>query len=226
MARGKVDERDRARALRAQGWSLPAIEAELGVSRSSVSLWCRDIVVPHGEWTRRLRAPAAGRKKNSLQVRKEAEIERLRQEGRARLEGLTDREHLVAGLMLYAGEGAKGDGMVKVANTDPRLIAFCCAWLRRHFEIDEARLRFSVYLHEGLDLEAAESFWSEVTCIPRSQALKPYRAVDDATRRRAKHIHGCCYVSYCSSPIHRSIMGMLAALMAAEAACDLGDRAE
>jgi hypothetical protein len=50
---------------------------------------------------------------------------------------------------------------VKFANTNPRMIAFYCAWLRRFFEIDEARLRVRLYLNEGLDLAASVAFWSE-----------------------------------------------------------------
>ena len=213
MARGKPLDRERARSLRSTGWSIPAICAELDVSRASVSVWCRDLPVPPGEWTRRLRAPEAGRRKGTLQLAKELEIERLRAEGVVRMADITERDHLVAGLMLYAGEGAKAGGTVEVANTDPRLIRFFCEWLRTHFVIDESRMRFCVYLHLGLDLDSAEKHWSAVTGIPRTQTNKPYRAAADASRRKAKHVHGCCYVSYCSAPIHRSIMGMLEALL-------------
>ena len=40
------------------------------------------------------------------------------------------------------------------------MIAFFLAWLRRFFEVDESRLRLRLYLHEGLDLDAANAFWS------------------------------------------------------------------
>ena len=63
------------------------------------------------------------------------------------------------------------------------MIAFFCAWLRRFFAIDESRLRVRVYLHEGLDLDAAERFWSEVTGVPRAQFGSPYRAKADASIR-------------------------------------------
>lgn len=213
MARGKVAAREQARTLRAVGWTLPAICAELGVSRSSASVWCRDIVVPYGSWTKRLRSPAAGWKKNSLQVAKEAEVERLRIEGAARLTDLTQREHLVAGLMLYAGEGTKAGTTVGFANTNPNIVRFFCGWLRRHFAIEESRLRVRIYLHEGLDLDGAELFWSEVTGIPRVQFRKGYRAVPDATRRHAKHVHGCVYVNYSHATTKRTIMGLLDALL-------------
>jgi hypothetical protein len=41
--RGKVGERERARELRAQAWTISEIVAELGVSKSSASVWVRDV---------------------------------------------------------------------------------------------------------------------------------------------------------------------------------------
>jgi hypothetical protein len=88
---------------------------------------------------------------------------------------------------------------------------FYCTWLRRFFAIDEARLRVRLYLHEGLDLAAA--FWSDVTGIPPSQFQKPYRAVPDPSIRHVKHVHGCVSIDYSCSTTHRSIMGLVAALL-------------
>jgi Homeodomain-like domain len=154
--RGKLAERQQARQLRRTGLPVSEIALRVGVSKSSVSLWVRDVEFePRPPVTRgRRRAP------NALQRRKLAEIDRLVEEGRARIGRLSEREFLVAGVALYAGEGAKRDGAVKFANTDPRMVAFHCAWLRRFFQIDEARLRVRLYLHEGLDLAASIAFWS------------------------------------------------------------------
>jgi hypothetical protein len=159
---------------------------------------------------------AAGRPTPSS-AGKQAEIERLVEEGRSRIGRLSEREFLVAGVALYAGEGSKCDGAVKFANTNPRMIAFYCAWLRRSFEIDEARLRVRLYLHERLDLAASVAFWSEVTGIPPSQFLKPYRAVPDPTIRHTKHVHGCVSIDYSCSATHRSIMGLVVALCGGDA---------
>src|SRR4051794_6069366 len=43
--RGKVADQTRARELRVEGWTYAEICTELGVAKSSVSLWCRDIEV-------------------------------------------------------------------------------------------------------------------------------------------------------------------------------------
>lgn len=212
--RGKLAERNQARDLRAQGYKLFEIAEQLGVSKSSVSLWVRDVdFVPrdprYGRWR-------PDRKPSSLSVRKQEEIERLCAEGKARIGRLSDREFLVAGVALYAGEGAKTEGAVKFANTNPQMVLLFCAWLRRFFAVDEKRLRLRLYLHEGLDLAAAERFWSELTGIPTAQFGKPYRAVPDASIRQSKHPMGCPSVIYSCTSTHRALMGMVAALLSCE----------
>jgi len=210
--RGKTREREEARALRAAGLTMPAIAERLGVSRSSVSLWTRDVPVDPAARGSSRTGPRR-REPNALQRRKADEIERLRAEGRARIGQLTDREFLVAGIALYAGEGAKRDGRVVFANSDARLVAFHCAWLRRFFAIDETRLRGRIYLHRGLDIDAATTFWSGVTGIPAGQFGAPHRPEPDPSIRSAKHVHGCAYVSYACATTHRAVMGLMSALL-------------
>lgn len=212
--RGKVVERQQARRLRRTGLPLGEIAARVGVSKSSVSLWVRDV-----EFDAPVVRSARGRRRdpNALQRRKQGEIERLLEEGRIRIGRLSEREFLVAGAALYAGEGTKRDGAVRFANSDPRMILFFCCWLRQFFEIDESRLRVRLYLHEGLDLAATIAYWSALTGIPPRQFVKPYRAVPDASIRHAKHVHGCVTVSYSCTATHRSVMGLVSALLSGSA---------
>jgi hypothetical protein len=209
---GKIPEQQRARELRAEAWTLQDIATELGVSKSSVSLWVRDVeFTPNPR--RRTRAP----RPSSLHLRKLAEIERCDQDGIELIGRMTPREFLVAGAALYAGEGAKTDGAVKFANTNPDLIRFFVAWLRMFFAPVESRLRVNLYLHDGLNLEAAVAYWSELTAIPHSQFTKPYRAVADPSIRRTKHLMGCPAVVYSDSLTHRRVMGLVRALACAAA---------
>ena len=205
--RGKVAEQARARELRTAGWTMPEIAVELGVSRASVSLWTRD--VPFDPRPRRARK----RGPNALQRAKEAQIEALLAEGRDRIGELSERDLLIAGTMLYAGEGDKGDGKVGLANSDPRMIALFCTWLRRFFQVDESRLRVRLYLHQGLDVDIATEFWSSLTAIPVHQFNKPYRAVPDPSIRLTKHVLGCPKIRYSCSRTHRSIIGLIDALL-------------
>jgi transcriptional regulator with XRE-family HTH domain len=206
---GKVPEQQRARELRAQSWTLQDIATELGVSKSSVSLWVRDVeFVPNprrrSHWTRTNPHP--------LHLAKLDEVERCHREGAERIGVLSEREFLVLGAALYAAEGSKTADRVSFANTDPRLIWIFVTWLRRFFTVDESKWRVKLYLHEGLDLAAAMAFWERLTGIPRTQFTKPYRAVADRSIRRSKHVMGCPGIVYHSSLMFRRVMGLVAAV--------------
>lgn len=209
--RGKLREREEARRLRAEGKTLQQIADLLGVSKSSVSVWVRDV-----PFTPSKRRYGAQRRRHPFHERKLREIEECDAEGIRRLGTLDEDAFLAAGVALYAGEGAKTEGAVKLANTDSKIVAFFCTWLRRFFEVDESRLRVRLYLHEGLDLDQAEVFWSGVTGIPRSQFGKAYRAVPDAGIRHNKHVHGCAAVVYTCTRTHRRILGLIRALLSSE----------
>jgi hypothetical protein len=208
---GKFQERERARQLRADAWTLQEIAAELGVVKSTVSLWVRDVqFVPKP----RNRGHAAC-KPHPLKLAKEAQIEQCRVEAIDWVGRMSERELTLFALGLYAGEGAKSGREVSMANTNPALLVVFATWLRRTFEIDESRLKVVVYLHDGLDIDAASAYWSEVLRIPTSQFGKPYRAVADPSIRRAKHLMGCATVRYGSTLTARRVLAMIAAITSA-----------
>jgi hypothetical protein len=205
---GKWVERERARELRAESWTLLDIARELGVSKASVSVWVRDVpFVP-----RPRNRGHSSHKPHPLTVKKEAEIERCRADAESFVGSLSDRDLTMFCLGLYAGEGGKTRGSITFANTNPTFVAVVATWLRRQFRIDESRMRAKIYLHEGLDLDAASAFWSGVLAIPVWQFTMPYRAADDPTRRHAKHVHGCATLQYSCTSTHRRVMAMIEAV--------------
>jgi transcriptional regulator with XRE-family HTH domain len=210
--RGKLREREEARRLRAEGKTLQEIADVLDVSKSSVSIWVRDV-----PFTASKRRYGPRVRPHPAHERKLREIAECDQEGR-RLVGTLSRDgFFAAGIALYAGEGSKRDGLIRFANTHPAMMAFFAAWLRDFFDIEESRLRMRVYLHQGLDLDAAELHWSAVAGVPRSQFGKAYRAVADPSIRRNKHEFGCAYLDYGCSKTHRQVMGLIRALLSSEA---------
>jgi len=86
------------------------------------------------------------RQPNVLERRKAAEIAHLLDEGRARIGILSERDLLIAGAALYAGEGTKADGIVAFANSDPAMVAFflrLAPAVLRHRRAPAARLALS-----------------------------------------------------------------------------------
>jgi hypothetical protein len=210
--RGKLEEQERARVMRAEGMTLLDIATQLGVSKSSVSLWVRDV-----DFTPSPRRYGPRRRPHPAHEAKLRQIAELDAEGVTRIGTLSADAFLAAGVALYAGEGSKTEGAVRFANTDTTMVRFFCVWFRQFFDIDEARLRVRVYLHQGLDLDAAQEHWSRVTAVPLDQFRAPYRAVADPTIRRNKHEYGCVYVNYSCAAPHRRIMGLVRALLSSSA---------
>jgi transcriptional regulator with XRE-family HTH domain len=205
---GKFVERERARELRALSWTLQEIADELGVAKGSVSVWVRDV-----EFTPKPRNRGhSGHQPHPLHVKKLAEIEQCRVEAEAEYGDMSVDQLDAFALGLYAGEGAKTPGAVSMANTNPLLLRLFVDWLRRNFEIQEDRLRARLYLHEGLDLDAATAYWSAATSIPEHQFQRPYRAVADPSRRLTKHERGCLTIVYHCSATHRRVMARVAAI--------------
>src|SRR5438128_105913 len=103
--RGKVEEQ-KARLLR-EGRTLADIAATLGVAKSSVSLWVRDV-----PFTSSPRRYGPHRRPHPQHEAKLRQIEECNVEGVARIGTLSEDAFLAAGVALYAGEGSKTDGQV------------------------------------------------------------------------------------------------------------------
>src|ERR671919_682674 len=126
--RGKVEEQEAARRLRADGHTLADIATTLGVAKSSVSLWVRDV-----PFTPPPRRHGPHRRPHPAHEAKLRQIEELNNQAQARIGSLSEEAFFVAGVSLYAGEGSKTDGSVRFPNSDPEMVRFFCAWFRRFF---------------------------------------------------------------------------------------------
>ncbi len=129
------------------------------MAKSSVSVWVRDVDFVPKPRNRGHRS----HRPHPLHLAKLAEIEQCRTEAIELITPVSDRDLLLFGLALYAGEGSKRDGELRFANSNAAFMGIYAAWLRTFFEIEESRLRVRLYLHEGLDLDAAVEHWSIVS---------------------------------------------------------------
>ncbi|MBA3943544.1 MAG: hypothetical protein H0X37_03165 [Herpetosiphonaceae bacterium] len=132
-------------------------------------------------------------------------------------DGLSERELFLTGLALYWAEGNKTQNHLAIANCDPQLIRTFTLWVERCLRIDRSRLRGMVYLYADVDVDAAETYWSEVIGIPRSQFYPAQ--VDTRTNKSSEKygtlIYGTVHVKVLgegTSNLHRKIMGWIAGL--------------
>jgi transposase len=177
--RAKDDLHARARELRAAGHTYAEIGAELGVSKSSISLWVRDLPRPDrlsDEETRKWNADGVSAYWAARRSLREAGRCAASAEAKAQIGQLSDRELLIAGAIAYWCEGSKNKpcrrwDRVKFINSDLKLISFVLRFLAPP-GVTPDRLICRVQIHESADV-GAERFWQEVTGLPADQFRGP-----------------------------------------------------
>jgi transposase len=220
----KDDVRAKARALREQGLDYSRIAAELGVSKSSVSLWVRDMPRP----PHLSRAEVAKRQAAGLAAywaeerpRREAARSAVRATAAAQVGSLSQREVLIAGAMAYWCEGAKNkphrtSDRVQFSNTDPRLIELFLRFLDV-VGVSRDRLIFRVGIHESADISAAQRYWLQVTQAEPAQfrpaTIKRHNPM--TTRKNTgENYHGCLRIDVRHSiALYRQIEGWARAIL-------------
>ena len=194
----KDDLRAKARELRVHGMDYQDIAAALGVAKSSVSLWVRDLPTParlsYAECRKR---SAEGARRYWAAERPAREALRIaaREAAAAEIGELTNRELLIAGAIAYWCEGSKNkpgpwNDQVIFTNSDPGLIRFFLRFLEA-IGTSLSDAIFRVYIHESADVESAQRFWLEVTGASADQFRTPYAEApqpEDGTEEHRRRV--------------------------------------
>lgn len=176
----KYELRIKAREMRSSGESVRDIAGKLGISKSTVSLWVRDIILSIEQLetlqNRKLVGGELGRLRSAL-IQKHNRLKLIKdsaEEGIRVVNKLSYRELLVSGLALYWAEGSKKTREVGFCNSDPNLILFMLGWLGKIFNIPTSELALTVginQIHKDRE-EIVKLYWSDLTKIPISQFRK------------------------------------------------------
>ncbi|MCQ4042227.1 hypothetical protein ACFOSC_24375 [Streptantibioticus rubrisoli] len=199
MTAAKHELQVRARELRLAGKTYDEIVAELGVSKSSVSLWVRDLPKPQPspERMRRMREARwePHRRKMAFlrEQTKAAAVAETRQ--------MTDRDLFIAGVALYWSEGCKSKPhslreTVIFCNQDPGVIRVFLAWLAL-LGVEPDRIQYRVMIHETADVAGAEGYWADLVGVDVS-ALQRTTLKKHNPKTVRKNVgegyHGCLVV--------------------------------
>ncbi|MEI7891395.1 MAG: helix-turn-helix transcriptional regulator [bacterium] len=179
MAKSK--EKHLTRKLRKKGLSIKEIAKKVGVSKSSVSFWCSDIVLTKQQALKlhnsMVRGSYAGRMAGvrMQKDRKKKKIEDCLIEAKKEISSVSKRDLFIAGLALYWGEGTKNNSDVRFCNSNKTVIEFIMKWFRNSLNIQDGEFRMYVGINEIHKDRLSEvlKYWSQVTNIPIEQFRKP-----------------------------------------------------
>jgi transcriptional regulator with XRE-family HTH domain len=170
----KTAERDMARKLRGEdGLAITEIARRLRVSKSSVSLWVRDIVLSPEQHEALYGVNALYYRQAFAHFRRSATFrqQRIRWQVEGRVAAAAGNPVHAAGCMLFWAEGSKSRNAAQLANSDPEVIRFFVSFLRLSFNVPDEQFRvacnlFSDHLERQREIE---QFWL-VSSAPRATA--------------------------------------------------------
>lgn len=177
---GKLEEKAKAINLRKTGLSYSQIQEIVHVSKSTLSVWCRDIKLNKFQKenledirkkSARVGSHIAAKNKIAKRIEKSKQIHDLAIQ---ELGELSKRERLIAGIALYLGDGYKTDKRFGFSNADPRIVKFMMNWLLEFANIEKSKIHGRIWLHDNLDEKVAKSFWRKLLDIKESNFIKSY----------------------------------------------------
>lgn len=176
----KSTEKNKALYFRQKGESIKEIAKKIGVAKSTVSLWCRDIKLTAEQLARlykkMVRGSYIGRLKGA-RVQYERRLKRIKDaenNGVEIIRKLTDRDLLLSGIALYWGEGSRKRREASFSNSDAEIIKFIIKWFRKIFNVkkEEFVLRVGINKIHKKRVDEVINYWSKITKIPKEQFRK------------------------------------------------------
>ncbi|SFY29252.1 hypothetical protein OH786_21080 [Streptomyces atratus] len=213
--RAKDDLREKAREMRLQGMTYDQIQVELGCSKSSISLWVRDLPKPEPRYTNEERRALMNAGLSRLRATQNEERLRTKAHAQDAVGQLSDRELFLAGVALYWAEGAKDKTYSRreslhFINSDPNVITLYLRWLEL-LEVPRERMHLRVSIHESGDVAGAERFWADLAGVPASSLQKATLKKHNprTTRKNTAETYRGCLIIYVtkSADLYRRVEG-------------------
>lgn len=164
----KVSCREKATQLRRAGFSYNLIAEEVGVSKSTLSVWLADIPYTPNEEVKRRIGTSLAAASLAKHKQKTASLEEARKLAQEDIGSYTDRDLFMFGLALYVGEGEK-NGNVGIVNANPYIITTAKQWLQKFYGIPDSSFTLAVHLYPDNDKDLSLQYWSQHTKVPLKQ---------------------------------------------------------
>lgn len=200
--------------LRKEGFSIRKIERRLGIPRSTLSGWLRNIELSQKQkekltwdWKKAL---VKARKKAVLwhNAQKEKRLKLAKEQALKTVEDIdiTDKKVLELALaILYMGEGTKKKVETSMGNSDPLILKFFLATLKGLYDFDLRKIKCQLNLRADQNPEKMKRFWSKELGIPINNF--GYVNLDKRTvgSKTYPHYKGVCYVLCGNVAIQRKL---------------------
>ena len=214
--------------LRKQGKSYNEIQKELKVSKSTLSLWLRSVVLTDAACARLAGRVHAGVltglvRHNVLQTHHAQQRSRnIRATAQSKIKKYSKKDLLFMGIALYWAEGYKRpiiragreitSHTIRFVNSDAAMVRVFIAFLITILEVRPQNLRLSMRLYPHINEKEAFRFWSIETGVPKEQFFKTTYLISSASKKVRPYNRlpwGTLEVEVCDTEKFHYLMGLI-----------------
>jgi len=190
-------DKEKALALRLQGYSYNEITTKLGIPKATLSDWFCNLILSEKAQKRIAKRVHTGSlkgliKKNRLQTHHAKQNAILVHDtAKSEIKRISHRELLLIGTALYWAEGYKRliikNGKertfhkISFSNADPQMVKVFIKFLKETLQIPEARVYASIRIFEHISEKEALEYWQKVTTLPKENFRKSYYGVSKSS---------------------------------------------
>lgn len=220
--KAKSEKRLEAERLRTeQGLSYSEIAEQVGVSKSTLSYWLKQITLTY-EQEIRIQQHIEDNQSSFVAQAREINKKRFQEARNQAFQTGTeiaqqipddDRIHELALAMLYLGEGDKTGNRIQIANTDPSVLRYFLWAMEKLYKIDRVEMSLRLNLIEiARPLESQMIDWwsSELTCMPTQFSKTQFDSRSKSTNITGEY-HGVCTITYNDTYLYERLKGLYTA---------------
>lgn len=204
-----------ARKLRKKGFSIGKIEYRLGIPRSTLSGWLKNVDLSQEQkerLTQNWKNALVGARKKAVLWHNAQKEKRLKEAENHALKildtiDITDRKILELALaILYMGEGTKKKVETSMGSSDPLILKFFLALLKTLYAFDLKKIKCQLNLRADQNPEKMKRFWSKELKVPLSNF--GYVNLDKRTigSKTYPHYKGVCHILCGNVAIQRRLV--------------------
>jgi len=214
----KLKEKNIAIDLRKKGWSMNEIKRELGVAKSSISLWVKNIELTNSQKkelsNKGIRKETIERRRRTRFINENSRRQIIIDKAKEEINSPSLKELKILGAMLYWAEGGKTQrGLVRLSNGDPRIIEVMMEFLRKVCKVPEEKFRGHIHIHPHLNIKKAENYWSSISRIPLKQFYKTYSKQNKSSQNKKDSLpFGTFDIYVCNTELFLRIKGWIEGL--------------
>lgn len=107
----------------------------------------------------------------------------------------TNHQKLICSVMFWCEGGKDIAAGIRFINSDPKMVNTFLTLLRSSFDIDEAKFRALIHLHEYHNPDKQLQYWSNITNIPANQFYKSFKKGNTGSNKKEGY-PGCVSIRY------------------------------